>query len=569
VSLLSNLLSNRGFLSALLLLIIFNILVLGYFHNRFWWPPDDGVYAHTAERMLDGEVLNKDVEEIHTGYIHFIDEAAFAAFGIKLLSLRYPLMAAAFLQSCLVFVIVARRDVLLGLIAAVSATAFGTIQYLNTQPSWYCALFVTLIVFVFTYYQQERWTIIVAGLLLGLVFFFRQITGVFVAMGVLTYLLTRKDENVSGREAWLARGVLGLMLAGTVVYVLSATKVSGLVLFGLWPVMLLVQALAVSRTSANKVLDIMTKLAIGFFAASLPIVIYHLSHGSLRSFIDDTMVRAIGIQKLAYLKWATYMNQQALALSNVVAHRSFHEVINGVFWFVLPLIGVLLGALTIKSFKKYGSGREVGAAPILAVFYGLVAIFQQIPIYLWYTMPVMMAGIFWLSTKWGRRARWVLMSVAVVFCAIAIYYHAAQPLTRLLSGVIAGERVTLVPATNLDRVGLWIEPESLKVYSEVVEMIKANSRPNETIFVLPYDPELYFLSDRRNPFRFWNTAVGIRPGKEEQHVFEVLQSTPPRLVIIAPRDRNNTPTSEEIISYVKKEYGILTTIGPFEIYRKP
>ena len=75
--------SNRNFLTAFALLILFNTLVLGYYHNRFWWPPDDGVYAHTAERMLNGEVLNKDVEEIHTGYIHFIDVAAFALFGVQ------------------------------------------------------------------------------------------------------------------------------------------------------------------------------------------------------------------------------------------------------------------------------------------------------------------------------------------------------------------------------------------------------------------------------------------------------------------------------------------------------
>lgn len=562
-------LSNRGFLSALLFLVVFNTLILGYFHNRFWWPPDDGVYAHTAERMLHGEVLNKDVEEIHTGYIHFIDEAAFAAFGIQILSLRYPLIVAAFLQSLFVFFIVAKRDVWLALIAAVTATAFGTIQYLNTQPSWYCALLVTLIAFVFAYFSEKRWTLVVVGLLMGLVFFFRQITGVFVAMGVITYLLARRDEAVVGRDVWLARGVLGLMLIGTVFYVLSATKVSGLVLFGIWPIMFLIQTIVVARTSTKKVLEIAAKLAIGFVVAALPIIIYHLAHGSIATFIDDTMLRALNIQKLAYLKWSTYMHQQALALSNVVLHHSFHEVINGIFWFFLPLTGLVTGALTMMSFKKHASGREVGAAPILAVFYGLVAIFQQIPIYLCYTLPVMMAGLFWLAAKWNWRPKLVLTSVAILFSAIAIYYHAAQPLTRLLRGVIAGERVALVPATNLDRVGLWIEPESLKTYSEVVDVIKANSQPNETIFVLPYNPELYFLADRKNPFRFWNTAVGIRPGKEEQHVFEVLKSTPPRLVIIVSEDRNNTTTSQQIISEIHKKYGLLKTVGPFEIYRFP
>jgi hypothetical protein len=563
------LLRNRSFLLAFLFLILFNTLILGYFHNRFWWPPDEGVYAHTAERMLNGEVLNKDVEEIHTGYIHFIDVAAFRAFGIKLVSLRYPLIVAAFIQSCVVFLIFAKRDVLTGLVAAVSATAFGTIQYLNPQPSWYCLLFVTLIALLLTYFPERKWTIIVAGFLVGLTFFFRQITGVFVAMGVVTYFIANGNEGGDGRDTWLARAVLGLMLVGTVLYVVSATNASGLLLIGIWPIFLLVPAIFVSRTKTNRVLEIAALLAVGFVAASLPILSYHVIHGSLGTFFDDTVFRALNIQRLAYLKWIAYVQQQAIAVANVVAFRSFHEVVNGIFWSLLYVTGLITGALTAKRYARHRSTVAVGALPVLAVFYGLVAIFQQIPIYFFYALPLIVAGLFWLSLQWRHRLRLGLAAVAILFSAIAIYYDAGQPLTRTLAGIIRGERVALVPATNLERVGLWVEPDSLKTYTEVVDLITANSQPTDTIFALPYNPEFYFLAGRKNPFRFWNTAVGIRPGKEQQHVFEVLNSTPPRIVVIAPRDRNNTPISQEIIAYVRNKYVLLKTVGPFEIYRLP
>jgi len=561
--------SNRNFLTAFALLILFNTLVLGYYHNRFWWPPDDGVYAHTAERMLNGEVLNKDVEEIHTGYIHFIDVAAFALFGVKFVSLRYPLVLAAFLQSCLVFLIIARRNVLIALVAAATATAFGVIQYLNPQPSWYCVLFATAIAFFLTYFPERKWTIVVVGLLVGLVFFFRQITGVFVAMGVVTYLLAEKNDSAAGRDTWLARSILAVMLAGTILYVRAATNASGLGLFGLWPIALLVQAILITRTRTRRVLEVALQLAIGFVAASLPILAYHVAHGSLRTFVDDTMLRAVAIQQLPYLKLARFIDQQTLALSDVVAFRNFHEVVNGIFWFVLPLAGLVTGALTITRFAKQRSTTEVGALPILAVFYGLVAIFQQIPIYLFYTLPLMTAALFWLALQWRRRTLFVLTTLAILFSAIAIHYDAGQPITRLLRGIIMGERVALVPSTGLDRVGLWIEPETLKTYREAVGVIKSNSRPDETIFALPYNPEFYFLTERKNAFRFWNTAVGIRPGQEEQHVFQVLENTPPRIVVIAPNDRNNTAVSERISAYVRKRYSLLRTVGPFEIYRLP
>jgi len=563
----SSRLSNRSFLIAFLFVLVFNTLTLAYFHNRFWWPPDEGVYAHTAERMLNGEILNKDVEEIHTGYIHFIHVAAFAAFGTKLLSLRYPLMAAAFLQSCFVFLIIAKRDVFIAAVAAGTATAFGAIQYLNPQPSWYCVLFVTLIAFFFTYFPQEKWTIFVVGLLVGFVFLFRQITGVFVAMGVVTYLLTRKNEHSLIRDTWLARSLLGVMLVGTVLYVLSATNTSGLILFGIWPIVLLVQAIFYAGTNNRRVLEICAQLAVGFVAASIPILLYHVAHGSLRTFVDDTILRAMAIQQLPYLKLPKYMDQQAIALADVMAFRSFPEVVNGIFWFSLPLIGLVIGGLTLTSLAKHRSATEVGAAPILAIFYALVAVFQQIPIYLFYTLPILVAGLFWLSLQWRRRSILALASVAILFSATAIYYDAGQPITRLLIGIIRGQRVALVPATSLDRVGLWVEPDSLKTYQEVIGVIQANSQPNETIFVLPYNPELYFLANRKNPFRFWNTAVGIRPGQEEQHVFDILKSTPPRVVVIVPGDRNNTPASRRIIEYVHENYTPLKTVGSFEIYR--
>jgi len=52
----------------------------------------------TAERILHGEILNSDVQEIHTGYLNFLHAAAFALAGEKLVSLRYPLIFVALIQ---------------------------------------------------------------------------------------------------------------------------------------------------------------------------------------------------------------------------------------------------------------------------------------------------------------------------------------------------------------------------------------------------------------------------------------------------------------------------------------
>lgn len=553
----------------LLFVSLFNAVVLIHFHDRFWWPPDEGVYAHTAERMCNGEVLNKDVEEIHTGYTHFIHVASFAAFGTRLVSMRYPLIVAGFLQSLLMFLIFAPRNLMVSAAAAVCATAFGVIQFLNPQPSWYCLLFVTAIAFCLTRMRDWRWTILLVGFLIGLIFFFRQITGVFAAMGVLFYLLTERKQESTGRNG-LARGLIALMLVGTIGYLAKASNGAGWILIGIWPVFLLGEAvLRPAKTSNKASLEIVAKLAIGFVVSALPVLVYHIAHRSLSTFFDDTVLRAFNIQQLPYLKVANFLAQQGYAARILFQFKSFQEVVNGFFWFVLPLSTVVAGALAVKMFAKSRSSADVGPLPILAVFYALVALFQQIPIYFCYMFPMTVGALFWLFLRAQKRTVVIFATVALVFSAIAIYYHGGQPVTRTLAAIIRGERVALVPATSIKRAGLWVEPESLKTYTAVISAIQLNSQPNEAIFVLPYNPELYFLAERRNPFRFWNTAVGIRPGREQEQVMNLLRTSPPRVVVTAPRDRNNTPISEAITAYVRANYSLVETIGNFEIYRAP
>src|SRR5688572_779747 len=73
-----------------LVLIVSTVLMIAY-HNRFWAPADEGKYAHVAERMLLGQVLHRDVQDLHAGYVNFVNAAAFSLFGVRMVSMRYPL----------------------------------------------------------------------------------------------------------------------------------------------------------------------------------------------------------------------------------------------------------------------------------------------------------------------------------------------------------------------------------------------------------------------------------------------------------------------------------------------
>jgi hypothetical protein len=562
--------SGKFFLVAFLITVVFNGIVLVHFHNRFWWPPDEGVYAHIAERVMKGEALNSDVEEIHTGYLNLFHSVVFRIFGVRLVSLRYPLAAVAFIQSCLVFLILARHNWWLAITGAIGSTSLGVIQYLNPTPNWYCLLLATVIAFCLTYVPQKReGRIELVGLLTGLVFLLRQITGVFVAMSVLTYLLAETRDDTLRSRTIFSKTLFAVMLLGAITYLLVATEQIGFLLFGIWPVVILLQALFYSKTSDKRTLGIVIRMAVGCVAAAVPILIYHVVHRSLWTFFDDTVLRALHVAKFSYLKFQNYGEQVVYALRNVFALDSFATVINGVYWTILPLIASVVGVACVLAFRRSRELSAVGSLPIIAVFYGQVALLQQIPIYLFYSLPLSFAALLWLSRNTPKKTVLGLGLITAFLVCVSLYYQAAQPIGRTLGGIIRGDRIGLVPATTLPRTGLWIDPESLRIYTEVVQTIQNQTQPNDTIFVIANNPEFYFLAERRNPFRFWNTAVGVRNEQEASGIMNVLKNGPPKIIVIDPTDRNNTPYSNEMIAYVRSTYTLIKTVSNFEIYHAP
>jgi hypothetical protein len=41
--------------------------LLWQFHDRFWWPVDEGVYGYVAQRLLAGDVIHRDLIDLHGG----------------------------------------------------------------------------------------------------------------------------------------------------------------------------------------------------------------------------------------------------------------------------------------------------------------------------------------------------------------------------------------------------------------------------------------------------------------------------------------------------------------------
>src|SRR5215213_9060066 len=103
-----SMISRRTLLVTVAVFLI-NGALLWHFHDRYWYPTDDGLYAHIAERLLNGEVLGRDIQDVHPGTIHFLHAAAMQMFGVDMVSLRYPLLGVGLMQSLFVYLLLRRR----------------------------------------------------------------------------------------------------------------------------------------------------------------------------------------------------------------------------------------------------------------------------------------------------------------------------------------------------------------------------------------------------------------------------------------------------------------------------
>ena len=78
-------------------------------------------------------------------------------------------------------------------------------------------------------------------------------------------------------------------------------------------------------------------------------------------------------------------------------------------------------------------------------------------------------------------------------------------------------------------------------------MIRREVPADASIFAVPSNAELYFLAERRNAFRFYNTALGVRTDADLARVEQTLRDDPPRLVTFNRDDKYNTSRSIQIM----------------------
>ena len=543
-------------------------IIYGYY-DHFWHSRDEGYFAHAAERLLQGEVLHRDIQTPHAGTIHFLHAFSFWLFGIDLWSLRVFPALATWLQAGFVFYLIRGRGPLTSFAAAMAFSAAAFPLFPSPTQHWTSLFLVVVLIATLTEWPGLGWRkIVFLGFLCGLIFGLRQPTGVFVSMAVSLICFSQVADAVGPRDAGLAARVLGpfflLCFAAILsVYALSNFDMISMLLFSWAPILLLLRAALTIRIGNRDVLLIAGCLTAGAVLAMSPILLYHLVHGSLSDWVASSVRSAVYLNSLSYVgagSYATYLIDAPITAFRVGTPTA---LVMGLLWPMLllsvPFVGFYL-VLKADNDRLSSGDRKI---LVLLVFYFLVAGHHPDRVYFYYIVALILLALLIIARpKVQRPASFLVASCALIF----LYFQGAQPYERGLLGDLVGLRVKTETPLALERGSLNVTSWEARHHQQLVQFIQSNSMPTDPILAIPGNADFNFLAQRPNPLPGVMPVYSLYDDDSLADAIERLRRTPPKIVVHAPFLTYNTDWTNKIMSFVECDYERANEIDGFIFY---
>lgn len=543
---------------AILLALISVAVIFFNYHDQFWWPVDEGVYAYVAQRANAGDIIHRDIIDLHGGYGNLLNALAFRVFGEDLLSLRYPLVAISFAQCIIAFVLLKEHGRAVALVGAITVAAFSFVQFPNPSANWHAlGAFFCLCLCLEKMPRRSSARLFLAGVILGLCFFTRQLSGVFLGLGLICVLLAEAPGGKAGsRVPTFLIG--GISLLGLLAYLISKQHFFGAIWGGVWPLGLLLIITIRTRMHWSFAGRTSALVTAGFILAGLPLAILALSQGAFSFWISDILFTALLINGQAFVAQASFLTLLQMAWQNIFGATGVVPLLSGTAWIFLVLSVPALGAYV---FVQQHTGKLIRPTTVLAVFWAIGALHYQIPIYLFFALPAVLLALLLV-----RPSPPVLVTMIVV-SGWALVFQAGQPLERGLAGVVAGHRTESNTRANLPRISLRVQAEDAATFSQVINAIERTALPAEPLMTLPMDPELNFMTGRTSPVRYYGTPLGLRQEGDVDDTLVALDAVAPLFVVHRRQDKYLTALSERLLEQVRARSDAPVSIGPFDLYR--
>jgi len=151
-------------------------------------------------------------------------------------------------------------------------------------------------------------------------------------------------------------------------------------------------------------------------------------------------------------------------------------------------------------------------------------------------------------------------------CAVAMLFHAGQPVSRGIDAILTGRTVTLdVPAAH-PLASIRTSAQDRSDLAAVLAKIESRTSSSRPILAAPFNPEFYFLAQERAPFRHGITALQVTDEAALRQSIATLRSDPPVVFIHRREDKYNTPHVLRLVKELSQWSDSREAIGEYDIY---
>ena len=575
--------------------------------NQGWVPHDDGSFAQSAHRVLQGELPHRDFAELYTGGLTFLNAAVFWSFGENLIWLRFPLFIA-FLASVPCIYYIARRftpPLGAGLVT-VAASAWGLPAYPAAVPSWY-VLFLAIggcaALFRYLEVSRARW-LFIAGLLGGMSISIK-IVGVYYVLAVLCFL-----TFVDQRRHWgprrrlrlpdlLACGVVPFAFVVICAVIRKRFGAPELVNFVVPVLAVTLFAIAAeANTTAGDVrrrlrrrAGLMLPFVLGVLVPTAVLATPFIATGSIgdavrgvlitpQSRIDFSYVASLPPIHLVWTvpliaalfapvfvsrRWAAPIALSglcvliSLVILSTTQVTAFDVVLGSAreWATVVAVFGVV--ALLVGSRRDGGRGLE---APLLLLL-SMVAFlaFVQYPfgtaVYYCYVAPlVVLASV-------GLVAYLEVESLLVPTLLLCVY--AAFAILMVDRGyLVSQQRDAHTVILDSHRASIRVTPAERSEYRRAAGLL-AEHGSGRYIYAGPDAPELYFLADRENPTRALFDFLDDTRSARGNNLLHALEAHGVTAIAINYDPKFSPRLQPSTIRALRAIYPWRTDVGRFEV----
>lgn len=583
---------------------------------RGWYSHDEGLLAHCADRVLQGELPHRDFDDTYTGGLSFLHAAAFHFLGRSLASIRIIFLVAVL---CWIPVCYSLARQFSGAGAAALVTVccltWGPPNYFASLPSWYnlfCAMGGTLCLIRYSE-KRERFWLLLAGLLGGCSITIKIIGLYFLAAGCFTIWwieqINEERESVATKtRLWRSSVVAwGLAAALTGLLVLVIRRRLGFAELAQFVVPATIMAIqpgiAELRGFGNLGLQRLTRTMVSLVwfgtGACLPVILFLTPYALSQSLPDlwqgvfvlpqlrlehasrglpDSRTLLWGLPLLLFVSFEGFRPRRlvphslggvfiASGVGAITFFSTFDPQCYLQIWFAISnsLPWVIIWAAirqqqTLRSCPRY-------VLPLFAIAMATaIQSLVQFPfaghVYFLYVAPMVILTAFAAAAGPEGKLELPMSVMLILAVALITLRFTTVPLNF---GFRTNDPKDPYLYWAHPKVKLWLKEYDVRQFALLQDMLQRNTASEEMIFATPDCPEIYFFADRRNATRTMFDFFESTDGRVSRLV-KMLEEKKISIVVINRFPLFSPEVEPEFIQYLQRRYTHRRSIGRFYVY---